>query len=701
MPVGVGLQYDFQINGLGFMLYRDARSKAQAWTRTGLEDAVSAQTKAGYSPSTGEAYGGFPDDIDHAEVYDDWSGGYGDYRQRPGRSNHYHLAFNVDTRFPRKLMLCQQAQMLPARYASVNINADFFLDVPARNFASPPAGHGTVLAVGRGYVAAFNPTSLPFTAGSAFDVAYEATGGGALGFGHRPAVFGSFTYIPNTNGSGFYQRGHDGTTYTLSSTLPARWFQVANGRLWRGHTRNYVQSIAAGVDTLITANWSATLSLANGQLITDDAMSCQDAMYVGFPNGLYQGDVTGTFTNVATDIGENVNIDNVRDITTHNGMVVFAEGAHVWGYTPSNAGTSFLRQLWPVVEVRSAATTSQAITAGFAGRTIKGSVQCLKGFGQWLYAGVFTGSNSQVFCGYEASAGMPYVWHPMQAFAETCKISRIHVDAITAASSGAQIPRRIWVATDATFGAQTGCTAPTYFWPIPNNDGDPNSDPTFSANYSVNQGYIEHPVSDWGNPTTWKVWRKVEVWWENQSNYQVVPQMVLDGSGSSQFTTTPLPGSAQQNQSKVFAYFKNTSNDGIGQGGQFGLIVNASLDGAGRGINNTVIRAATVRGTTRPRSNDIITAKVHIADGLRDRHGGEMRPGQTMLTELRLMALGANPFALVDLVGATYPVVVQPTIEEQEVYQGGETIPDLVAAVKIGVLDASWPVAYTNPIYAT
>ncbi len=253
MPVN--METDLSLNGLGFMLYRDPTSRARSWTRAGEAD-IPARKQA-----DDVKYGDLPDDVDHPEVWEDWAGGFGDYYRLDNQRNHYHYSENMDARFSRQLIHAQQPQLLAARYGSVNINIDSLIDVPLPSVAIPPAGAGAILAVGRGIVASFTPTTIYSTPGSMFDVNYEATGGGALGFGHHPAVFGSYAWLPNTNGSGFYRRGHD-LTYTLSDCMTARWFEIAAGRMWRSHNRGYMQSVAIGADPLITANWSATLPLA-------------------------------------------------------------------------------------------------------------------------------------------------------------------------------------------------------------------------------------------------------------------------------------------------------------------------------------------------------------------------------------------------------------------------------------------------------
>src|SRR4051812_47972692 len=125
------LAYDFMLNGNGYILARDPQHRGRAWQRTGVSDSLSTikrTSRAIYGLDTADEYGGLPDELDHPEPQDDWSGGYGSYYQRPGQGNHYHLAYNFDPRFPRMLFHAQQAQMLaPITYSGALANADYFI----------------------------------------------------------------------------------------------------------------------------------------------------------------------------------------------------------------------------------------------------------------------------------------------------------------------------------------------------------------------------------------------------------------------------------------------------------------------------------------------------------------------------------------------------------------------------------------------
>lgn len=661
MPVN--LEFDFTLNGNGYMLARDNTNRGRAWQRGGEANIPSRKQVDDVK------YGDLPDDIDHPEVWEDWSGGFGDYYRLDNQRNHYHYAENMDARFAKQLIHAQQPQLLPARYASVNINCDSLIDVPLPSVSVPPAGAGTVLAVGRGYVASFTPTNLYNTAGSAFDFAYEATGGGALGFGHHPAVFGSFTWLPNINGSGFYRRGHD-LTYTLSDCLTARWFEVAAGRMWRSHGRGYVQSVAIGADPLVTANWSATLNLGNNQMISDGAATSRDKVYVGFPDGLYQGDTSGTFGNVCNELGDAVTSDSVRDIMPFESGLAFGFGAHAYLFIPSDGANSSMYEISPVA-------------AGGNRSPIRGRWTCFTGFGPWLYGGLFTGSQSYVMVARDASGGPvnDYVWHPLQKLPHAAKISRIHVDSISTASGGQTIPQRIWVATDATFGAAPGGTAPLYQWPVPYGDDNPVNITTFSANY-CGSARIDFGLSNWDMPSTTKVFRSIEITADNLASgaQWIDVYYTIDG------TPRTLLGTATVSP-KTTLFFPGLNNK-PGQGFARGVNSIISLESFTASFNICPItRSVVIRGTARPPAADEIQATVAIGDNISDRRGNRMRPGATMMAELRQMAQSDQPARLMDLTGAGFWVAVRNPIAEQEVYQGGENNPEIAATVKMAVMD--------------
>src|SRR6185312_4488753 len=117
--------------------------------------------------------------------------------------------------------------------------------------ANQKAGAGAVLVLGAGTVFALTPTNQPYSDSLGLDQT-EIAPSPTQNWGHRAAVFGSQFFLPNLDGSGFSIYDPIGLSVTTASTLPARWFQTSNGRLWRGHSRNVVTSIGQGQDPTVS-----------------------------------------------------------------------------------------------------------------------------------------------------------------------------------------------------------------------------------------------------------------------------------------------------------------------------------------------------------------------------------------------------------------------------------------------------------------
>lgn len=653
--MAVNRDADFYLNGKPFMLVRSDDMRGRAWSRTGVTDEPSRRT------ATDTKYGRLDDKLDHPEVWEDWSAGYGDYERRQSRPGAVHWSENFDLRFPGQAVHCQEMRLLAARYASQSVNCEQLYEVPLPGVASPPVGAGAVLALGKGFLGRFVPTGLN-TGGSAFDAAVEDTGGG-ITFAGRPATYGSYTYVGNAAGSGFYARGHDGTV-TVSS-MPAEGFITAGGRLWRRHGKYLLQSIGdTSLGAAFTATaWSATLSIGNGQMQIGDMVELGDQLFCGLPDGLYAGDQTGSFYNVLAELRDQKHPDNCRDLDVfQNGILTPNVGGLMW-FRPSD---------W-VSEARDVGPQGQASNRS----PVKGRIRCVASFGAWVYAGLWTGSNSYILAGRESSAGLPYVWTVQQRLPHTAQISRIHFDSVTSNSAGNEIPNRCWVLTDPTYGARAGATAPVYWWPIPRGNDNPIADMTFSANY-VGSARMDLQFSDWQAPATPKLYRVVEIEADNLLSGVRYADVYYSIDGGSR----TLMGRAQESP-KSTLYFPATE-----EAFATGYRVALSIESFTASQNTSPIyRSVVVRGALRPNSVDTITAVVRVADGVRDRRGKEMRRGGAMLEELRDMARGRSPQKLIDLAGATSWVVVVPPVEEQEVYQKGDENPELAARIQMAVLD--------------
>lgn len=643
-------QFDLTLNNRGYML---VRQQSRAWTRTGRSD-----TALRRSP-TDTTFGNLPDEIDAPRVWDDFSGGFGAAYRLPDQPNRIHWSENMDTRFPRMAIHAQALQLVGG--ASTNLNAEAFMDVPLPSFSQPPAGAGAVLVLGKGYVASYAPKSA-----ATFDRLYEATGGGAA-FGYRPALFGSFSYIPLQNeASGFYQRGHN-ATYT-QSLMRARSFVNAGDRLARLHDFNKIDSVAAGADPVATGNWSATLSVGPGNLPANEAAVVADQVYVGLADGVYAGDVSASFPNVLPELRNSPHPDNARDLAVMNNRLIVPHVGGIWEFQPSST-TAVSREVGP-----------QGVYANQS--PVRGYPRAVRGFGNWLYTGLFTGSESYLLAGRDE--GDSYRWTVLNRLPHPSKIHRIHFDGITAASGGTSVPQRLWIATEASYGAQTGATAPVYFMPVPRANDNPLADTSFTANYA-GSARMDLGIDDWDAPVAHKLFKTVEVHADNLASGSRYADVYYSLDGG-------VPAYLGRANVSPVSRIPFTASDDHFIGGQSLALSLRSFCTTPQ--TSPVYRKVVARAAARGVPSDEITAVVHIADNVSDRDGVPIpRSGAVMLQELHALANGApgspgqSPVRLTDLAGATSWVVVIPPVDEQEVLSVGDESMEVAATVRMAVLD--------------
>lgn len=654
-------QYDFTLNGKGFLLWRFEQNQGRAWQRRGQSDTAARRS------DEDSKYGVLDDEIEFAAVYNDFSGGYGHAYRRPERPSSIHWAENMDVRFPHQAVHLQQLQALPPTlYPSTNINCEYLIDVPLPGVNVPPAGAGAVLALGKGYIASYTPTHLN-TIGSMFDRIYEATGGGAIAFGRRAAVFGSYTYIGVIDGSSFYRRGNNGTTYSLGPDQPAQVFLNSGDRLsflWKDTGGVHMRTIAQGVanDMMATSNYSATLNVGPGHLPPLDAIDRDRQVFVGMANGLHAGDAAGSFINVLPELSDQQHPDNARDLHVYNTELQIGHTAGVTSFHPS----SFIS------EAREVGPLNRGDRSPIHGRLRTGAA-----LGPWEYQGVWTGSQSFIIAGRdvnEQTHGYGRLWSPMWRLPNVARIHRIHFDGITTASNGREISQRMWVATDASL---TG-TSPLYVVPLPRGNDNPlATDPTFTANY-VGSARMDLGRDNRGAPITPKVFRAVEV----------RADMLLSGIRYADVFYT-IDGGVRNylgranDSPKSTLYFEGVNN-GFVSGHELELSIESFT--ASQNIS-PIYYEFIVRGSIRPRAVDEITAVIRMADNMKDRRGSTMRPAKKMMDELRGFTATVNPCRLVDLTGAEAWVLIRPGLAETEAYQVGDQYPELQVTARMAVLD--------------
>ncbi len=684
----VNRKFDILINQKGYMLSRATKLQGRAWQRSGQPDTPDKR------PRAVEEVGVLPPQIEYPELWNDWSGGFGyPYRQPKDTQsfygfyenpNRFHWAENMDTRFPHQLVHCQQMRLLdPTSYPSLSINVINLIDVPVPSINSQNAGVGGIFVITAGSptgtAGRLYPTGLA-TNGSAFDTRNYGPVNSGPG---RPAIHGSYIEVSSSMDSSYFPvYPLDDAAYAQTNTLPGNGFTTAGNRLWRywgpvNGRRIFFNSAAVTYPAVMSGgNWSFTLSLGNQQAQINDMRAYKDQVFIGAENGLYVGDQSGTFINVLEDLAGHADADNCRDLAIHNGQVVAQHVAGIYAYNPTITTTGQVREIGPnLLNNRS---------------PVSGKIRALEAFGPWLYAGLWTGSQSYMLAGIDDNAPGPYSWHVMQRYPHIARPQRIYVDGVTSSSGGLNVlPQRMWAATDPSVMMVTNVigtfmaigTAPLYYWPIPLLNGDPLSQQMgWSANY-VGSARIDLGIVDSRAPATPKLYRSVTIESENLAS----PYLYCDVYYTIDQGTRTLLGRAIDSPRSTL-YFGSTP-------GNFahGFAIELSLQSftATQSIS-PVYRSIIMRSTFRPDSVDVITAVIDVADGTRDREGASMRPGGTQLTELRALSrssLGVPAaVALIDLAGATSVVEVLAPVEEMEVYQAGNDNPQVAATVKMAVM---------------
>ena len=641
-------KFDFQLDGKGFMLFR-TQTKGRSWHRSGLSDTPSRR-----SPGSVQ-YGELPSEVDHVEVWDDWSGGFGQAYRRFGE-NTYHWAENFDARFPRQLVHAQAMSELTTE--SGNYIRDFitkpFYVSGSSDWGLPPTQHAGAdfIGLGRQIIRRYVPISSVSI--NAFTIATFS----GLTFAGQAGHFNTLAYLPVVEGSGFIRIAGGGGAIleATQGPMPAQAFCVSGNKFWRAHGGAYLQSAAS--DPIATANWSATIVLGNRADQTNWLADLDGQVFVARPEGLFAGDATGTFVNIIGEVLRR-NRESMREVIIYNGQVVFPLEQEIYA-AQIGMGNAVIQPIGPA-----GARNSRS--------PIRGRFRCLRNIGKWVFTGLWTGSTSYLLAGHDSGEGR-FIWHTQQRLPGPQAINRITFDGITAGSNDARIPERCWVTTEPSLAA----SAPLLFFAIPEFHDNPLlSDPVFSPNY-CGSARIDLGAVDWGAPSTPKVYRAVELWADKLASGAQWCQVYY--TVDSEATRRLLGTSAKSPKDTL--YFPASVQGSFVMGQSIELSLESFT--ASSAIT-PIYRAVVLRGALRPRSVDTITALTRTGDNVRDRQGAVMRSGATMLAELRNMATGNNPVQLIDLSGAVNYVCVLPPVEEQDVYQLGQEEPEIAATVKMVV----------------
>src|SRR4051794_2725613 len=89
--------------------------KGRAWKRTGLPNAVRPRLT-----DSDLQRNALPAEVDFVATYDDFSGGYGDAYRDPTTPTRIHWAENMEVRFPRQAIHCQEILPIEDFWGTLN-----------------------------------------------------------------------------------------------------------------------------------------------------------------------------------------------------------------------------------------------------------------------------------------------------------------------------------------------------------------------------------------------------------------------------------------------------------------------------------------------------------------------------------------------------------------------------------------------------
>lgn len=650
-------QHDFLLNGKGYMLVRARSGAARSWKRYGVN-----VSPAGSSPDEGKFNAG-PAEIRFAETFDDFSGGFGYAYRTAAPPNGIHWSENMDTRFAGQAVHCQD---LVVAAGSGPYGA--FLDTPLDS----TIGAGAVMQAvhprgGTARVFRTIPTGLVSPAdlsGTQGNLSAQWAG--------RMALFGSYIYVGAATGN-FARYDYDLMNGTLGP-IPAQGFVNAGNRLWAAQgppgRPHQLQSIAAGALGMTSGDWTATINVGNGQNPIKWLESLGGQVFAGLSDGLYAGDQSGTFPNVTGELAGQSSPDNFRDLCIHDGRVIGQTVAGVYSYDPTSTTQARVRGLGPVV--RSSKSP------------VNGSPLAVRSYGDWLHVGLWTGSQSYLLAGRDPGDG-PFVWNVLNRLPSNQRINRLHFDGITVGTGFLTVPNRLWLAMGGTQGNSAGpVSAPLYYQNLPRLNGNPLAPaPGFSANYCGSARMVL-PRSDRGAPGVLKMYEYAEVWGDaflSGSRYADV-YYAIDGGART------LLGRAQASPTSRLYFTQSNPSFYSGRSIEWDVESYNATPGTCQ-----VYRSIVGYGVMRPTVAAVYDAVVHVGDNVPDRRGTPMRPGRTVIDELRSYEdpnrLGGQILTLIDLAGATQQVVLVPPIAESEFYQDGSRDPEIAASIRLAVLTYS------------
>lgn len=609
-------------NRYGYMLARgEALGRgARSWQ---VESAGASLVQR--SP-TEQQYGNQPAPIETPVVFRTWHRGYGDERQlQEGR---YHYALNADARFP--------AQILPGPYVHLIAPPTLPVGVTADPITAIFEQDGFLFVLAGRYCYYLDGADLEiandFGAG---ETALSAT------------VFGGNAYIGMGYTEPFWERA--------SGPNPAAgWTQAGAGlyigysasfkdRMWASVSESTVRAVAA--DPMTGADWTAEYAIGDATHTITSLAELNDMLYVGKTDGLYALDQEGQGKQLTPELKGAISANNCVNMVGWQGMLWVPHVRGLFQYQSMGA------QGYQVAPGTPGAFVPDA-------NPVRGRITALAGDNRWLYATLYTqGGNSYLLAGRRAFQDEPELltWHPLAALSSTwCRTMKL---------SG------LWTSPRLLFGAGTSLA----YIVLPQDGENPLQDS--NCRYATS-GSIYFPAHDCYAPSTWKVWKSIEVCGSGFTQQRYVDVYYrMDGG------VWRLAGRVTRGPRFVLA---------LPVMGVAGIEVEVRLDFTLPSSSvPCIVEKVALRAAERPSVVKVVTAAIRCSDGLPLRNGSrERRSGTQILQELEELVVLPRAVLLTDTIGHERWVLPLAPLRESELAQFGNETPERVAMLSMAIFEA-------------
>ncbi len=473
------LQYG-SIRKLGFILQRDENNQA-LYRRFFDRSFQSSKT------SSGEAFAIMPDDREHVTDKDSWYGGLGAYNTEPSQPNRYAIGVNVDTSFPKQVILG------PKKYtAGIGADQTAFLAV-----ITAAVEFKLYLYVGAGneiYKLSGGNWNTP--GGLYFTKVYEH-GTGSVVFSDL-RVHDNILYAA-AGANGAYVYSTDGATWKVSDRASndkyADQFLVLNEMLHRIRRPNLHSSSVDGKNYSVAdpdggTVWSSESEIGDTAGTIQATVALDDNILFARDDGVFNLDSGGNVRAIYPELQTLTDSGNGRQaFVWHKKLFYPTFGGHLISFDMRNVYDAA-----PMLQSEKTLELSREEYANFAGKT-----RALTGTQDYLFTEIQRITGTAVNTGYRIlkmhEEGGDFLWHQVVEL-ETALSDKLW---ITHACSDGPV---LWAAQ----GLADGYRPAYYILPL-------GRDPLEDARCRfTTDGVLYEPWDDAGYANIPKRWHYLEVW---------------------------------------------------------------------------------------------------------------------------------------------------------------------------------------------